>query len=159
MSKFSFKWTLEGNGWASCVVADDAGEAEAVASYITDGPEQFLRAVANMTYRDGPILAEFEAEPMVYRWFFEREGQSVSIRLVEALNGGASDEAGRTIWCGRHAADVLCRTIVRAFDAVLNNLGDAEYEAQWRRPFPHSEVEAVRAAYRSRKLKASTTDQ
>jgi hypothetical protein len=148
LSKLWFKWRLEGSGWASCVVADEVGEAEVVASYVTDGPEQFLRAVANVTYDDRPTRAEFEAEPLVFRWYFERDDKTVTIRLVETRETGAPDNSGRTIWSGRHAADVLLRAVVRAFDAVLNDLGDAEYEAQWGRPFPHSEVEAVRAAYR-----------
>ena len=45
MAGLSFTWTLRHHGWAFCAIADDHGQAEAVASYVTGGPEYLLRAV------------------------------------------------------------------------------------------------------------------
>jgi hypothetical protein len=39
-------------------VADDHGEAEAIASYITDAPEEFLHAVARLVLGDEETRAE-----------------------------------------------------------------------------------------------------
>ncbi|GHG22805.1 hypothetical protein GCM10018777_41740 [Streptomyces albogriseolus] len=42
MSSLTITWTPNHHGWASVEVADDHGEAQAIASYTTDAPEQFL---------------------------------------------------------------------------------------------------------------------
>ncbi|MDX2941264.1 hypothetical protein [Streptomyces caniscabiei] len=67
MSSLAITWTLGSHGWASVKVADELGEAEALASYITDAPEEFLYAVARLVLGDEDTRAEFEGEPQVYR--------------------------------------------------------------------------------------------
>jgi hypothetical protein len=54
-------WTLRYHGWAFCSVMDDDASAEAVASQVTDGPEQLLRAVARVVLYETDTQAEFEA--------------------------------------------------------------------------------------------------
>jgi hypothetical protein len=130
------------------MVADAYRQAEAIASYVTDGPEQLLTAVANIARHETSTRAEFEAEPTVYRWFFLREHTDVGIRLVEAADHSAPDDAGTLIWTGHHTVDTLARAVVRAFDTVLADLGEETYEAQWGRPFPHLELAALRRAWR-----------
>ncbi|GAX54089.1 hypothetical protein [Streptomyces olivochromogenes] len=63
MRSLAITWTLWSHGWAFVKVADDQGEAEIIASYVTDGPEQFLYAVARLVLGDGETLAELEGEP------------------------------------------------------------------------------------------------
>lgn len=71
-------WTVRQHGWAICSVSDDHADAEAVASYVTDGPEQLLRAVAGVLLHETDTRAEFAAEPTVYRWFFHRDGATAT---------------------------------------------------------------------------------
>ncbi|MGW4027476.1 hypothetical protein ACWEEL_40055, partial [Streptomyces sp. NPDC005009] len=73
MSSLTIAWTPHHHGWAFVEVADDHGEAEAIASYLTDAPEQFLYAVARLVLGDEDTRAELEGEPRVYRWFFHRD--------------------------------------------------------------------------------------
>ncbi|MEU3794725.1 hypothetical protein AB0F07_33865 [Streptomyces fructofermentans] len=151
-------WTLWSHGWAAVAVADRDGEAKAVASYVTDGPEQFLHAVARLVLGDEETRAELEGEPQVYRWFFRRDGSEVDIRLVVAEDDRAPDSAGTVLWAGRHTVAALARSAVGAFDRIAYELGADAYAAQWGRPFPHNELEALRGAMRAHTRKASAPD-
>lgn len=103
MASLTITWTLRHHGWAFIKVADDHGESQVFASYVTDGPEQFLYAIARLVSGDEDARAEFEGEPQVYRWFFHRDGSDVDIRLVEAkdLGCGSFEGKGTTSACLR----------------------------------------------------------
>lgn len=74
MSAMRVVWTLRSHGWALCEVSDGSSSAEVVASYVTDGPEDLLRAVARLLLYEAETSAEFQAEPTVYRWFLRGVG-------------------------------------------------------------------------------------
>ncbi|MEU1934997.1 hypothetical protein ACH49O_18800 [Streptomyces coeruleorubidus] len=158
MSSLAITWTLGSHGWAVVEVADDHGEAEAVASYLTDAPEQFLYAVARLILGDEETRAELEAEPQVYRWFFRREGSVVDIRLVLADGVQAPDGTGAVVWSGRHTVTALARSAVRAFDRIDHEQSEEAYESQWGRPFPRTELEALRTALRSHQRVTAAND-
>lgn len=149
MGSLAITWTLHSHGWAYVKVADDQGQAEVIASYVTDGPEQFLYAVARLVLGDEDTLAELEGEPQIYRWFFHRDGPKVSIRLVRADDGRMPDTSGTLLWSGLHTVTALARSTVRAFDRIVHELGEESYEDQWGRPFPRAELEALRIAMRT----------
>ncbi|SOD70165.1 hypothetical protein SAMN06272781_2613 [Streptomyces sp. 1222.2] len=155
MSSLSITWTLGSHGWACVRVADDHGEAEAIASYITDAPEEFLYAVARLVLGDEDTRAELEGEPQVYRWFFHRDGSVVDVRLVLADDTEAPDSSGVVLWSGRHTVTALARSTVRAFDRIDYEQGEKAYESQWGRPFPRTELEALRTAMRSHQRAAA----
>jgi hypothetical protein len=52
LRSLSITWTLHSHGWAFVKVADEDGGADVVASYVTDGPEQFLSAIARLVLGD-----------------------------------------------------------------------------------------------------------
>jgi hypothetical protein len=130
-------------------VADEDGGADVVASYVTDGPEQFLYAIARLVLGDKDTRAELEGEPQVYRWFFHRDGPDVDIRLVRADDEQAPDSSGVVLWSARHTVTALARSAVRAFDRITHELDEESYESQWGRPFPRTELEALRTAMRA----------
>jgi hypothetical protein len=146
MAGLSFTWTLRYQGWAFCAICDDCGQAEAIASDITDGPEQLLRAVTAIAQGAGSSRAEFEGEPTAFRWFLRRDETSADIRLVKAADRDSPDSDGSVIWSGRHSVGSLARAILAGFDQAISDLGETAYRAQWGRPFPRSEVEALRTA-------------
>jgi hypothetical protein len=146
MSPLTITWTLRHHGWAFCKVADDKGEVEVFASYVTDGPEQFLRAVTSLALTDTETRAEFEGEPQVYRWLLRRDGADVDIRLLRADSSQKPDSSGVVLWSSRHAITSLARAALRAFDQVAHELGEDGYASQWGRPFPRTELEALRTA-------------
>ncbi|MFE4961103.1 hypothetical protein ACFRCW_46240 [Streptomyces sp. NPDC056653] len=158
MRSLAITWTLWSHGWAFVKVADDQGEAEAIASYVTDGPEQFLYAVARLVLGGEETRAELEGEPQAYRWFFHRDGSEVDVRLVVTDDGRASDSSGTVLWSGRHTIAAVARSAVRAFDQITHELGEEAYAAQWGRPFPRNELEALRTAMRAHGRSTPTPD-
>ncbi|GHE64189.1 hypothetical protein [Streptomyces capitiformicae] len=155
MPSLAITWMLGSHGWASIKVADEHGEAEAIASYITDAPEEFLYAVARLVLGDEDTRAELEGEPQTYQWFFHRDGSVVDVRLVLADDAQAPDSSGVVLWSGRHTVTALARSVVRAFDRIDYEQGEEAYESQWGRPFPRTELEALRTAMRSHKRATS----
>ncbi|MGW6525288.1 hypothetical protein [Streptomyces sp. NPDC054962] len=155
MTSLAITWTLLSHGWASVKVADDHSQGEAMVSYITDGPEQFLYAVARLVLCDGDTRAEWEGEPQVYRWFFHRDGSAVNVRLVLADHDQAPDDSGKVLWSGRLTVTALARSAVRAFDRIDHEQGEESYESHWGRPFPRTELEALRTAMRAHQRAAT----
>ncbi|MGW1669557.1 hypothetical protein [Streptomyces sp. NPDC002324] len=155
MSSLAITWALGSRGWASVKVVDDHGEAEVIASYITGAPEEFLYAVARIVLGDEDTRVELEGEPQVYRWFFHRDGSAVDVRLVRADDAQAPDSSGVVLWSGRHTVMALARSAVRAFDRIDYEQGEDAYESQWGRPFPRTELEALRTAMRSHRRAAA----
>jgi len=147
MPNVRLTWTLRHHGWAFCSVTDGHTSAEAFASYVTDGPEQLLRAVARVVLHETRTQAEFEAEPTVYRWFFHRRDNTVAIHLVEAADWKTPEHAGSLLWRSDQPATTLARTVLRAFDNVVDDLGEIGYQTEWGRPFPRHELEALRTAW------------
>lgn len=144
MPGLSFTWELRHKGWAFCSVGDDSGTVEAVASDITDGPEQLLRAVAQIVGSSTQARAEFEAEPTVFRWFFQRNDSDVEIRLVKATDYRVPADEGLLLWSSRQRVSDLARAVINAFDQVRQQIGYDGYIRQWGREFPEGELEDLR---------------
>jgi hypothetical protein len=150
MPRMSFTWTLVPHGWAACTIADDQAVAVTHASHIRAGPEDLLTAVARLALGNTDARAEFEAEPTTYRWIFHRIGGDVDIRILELPDFRHADRDGTQIWASRQPLGTLARAVIRAFDEVAWKHGDDRYQDTWREPFPHTELEALRRAWRNR---------
>ncbi|MEV6448105.1 hypothetical protein [Amycolatopsis sp. NPDC051716] len=141
-------WTIQHHGWALCFVEDEHAGAEAFASYVTDGPEQLLKAVARVILHETHTKAEFEAEPTVYRWFFHRGTNTVTIRLLEAADRKTPEHEGKLLWQSEQPTTTLAKTVLRAFDTLSDDLGETVYQTRWGRPFPRHDLEGLRTAWR-----------
>lgn len=158
MSTISLTWTLSHHGWAVCEVADQRSAAEVIASYVTDGPEQFLSAVAQIVSGATVARAEFQAEPVVYRWAFRRHASDVEVHLLRVPPDGMPDTGSPIIWTSNQTLDALARAVVRAFDDVAYRHGEDGYEKAWGRPFPTTELQALRTAWRRMKAGGNVAD-
>jgi hypothetical protein len=143
VADLSMTWTVRA-GFADIHVADLQAEASAAASYVTGAPEDFLTAVRSLLHGDTGTTVEFEAEPTVYRWHFNRTGRIVEVQLSEHARRG---RPGTVIWSTSQPLDILARVTIRCFDAVAQQ-GEAEYEREWHHLFPRLELEALRTAWR-----------
>jgi hypothetical protein len=135
-------------GWAACTVADEQASVEMHASRVRAGPEELLAAVARLVLGDTDARAELEAEPATYRWIFHRAGDDVGIQILELPGFRHPDRDGTQIWASRQLLSTLARALIRAFDEVAWKLGDDGYQETWGEPFPHTELEALRTAWR-----------
>jgi hypothetical protein len=147
-ASLSFTWTLSGSGWADCVVADTVAEAQLIVSYITDAPEELIgavRDVASGESADRKVM--FEAEPNGYLWTLSPDGDAVDIDIVEYADTSLRNRPGAVLWATRQPIVTLARCVLRGFDRVAADLGDDRWYADWKRPFPHRELTALRTAY------------
>jgi hypothetical protein len=146
MAGLTFTWALRHQGWAFCTIADDHGQAEAIASDVTGGPEYLLQAIASIARGAATARAEFEAEGTVFRWFFTRDGSETEARLVQADERSSPDSEGTIIWSGSYPIDVIAGAILKGFDQAVSQLGEDGYKSQWGRAFPRGDVEVLRTA-------------
>ncbi|WP_438490284.1 hypothetical protein [Streptomyces sp. S186] len=156
MTDLQLTWTLRGHGWADCHVADTRTEADVTASYITEAPEDFLRAVARLVASETEITrVQFEAEPTAFRWIFSREGTAVWIRLLQLAHGTDHDNTGTEIWSTQQTVDTVARAVIRCFDKVARQYGESGYRGKWGEHFPRTELEALRTAWREHQSEAT----
>jgi hypothetical protein len=139
---------MQHHGWAVCALGDEGARTEALVSYVADGPEEFLTAVARLLLGWSHTRVEFVAEPEAHRLIFHRDLTEVDVRLLHIRTRDLPDEAGTTVWTTRQPLTVLARAVIRAFDAVDEEQGEAGYLAAWQRPFPRAELAALRTAWR-----------
>jgi hypothetical protein len=151
MPKMSITWTLSGKGWADCLVADDQAQAEVTASYVTAAPDELLEAVTKVVLREGETRVQSEAEPTVFRWIFHREGDQVWIQLLELPDRTRHDNAGTEIWSSWQTVDSVARSFIRAFDDVVVEHGESRYQDKWGHPFPRTELDKLKTAWRQYK--------
>lgn len=149
---FSFTWSVhaQSHGWATCTLKDEQSEFSMVASYISPAPEDFLKAVARVLHGHPESCAGLDAEPTLYLVHFRRDGRQAHISVVEFPTGDTS-KAGTEVWSSTQSLTALGRATVRAFDTLFHEVGDAGYEKGWQRPFPHTELEALRTAWQARR--------
>ncbi|WP_199551157.1 hypothetical protein [Streptomyces sp. N35] len=95
MRSLAVAWTLSRHGWAFCKVSDCQGEAEAFASYVTDAPEDFLRGIAGLVPAETEARVEFQGEPTVFRWFFQRNASRRDQVAHDLGEAGYQEQWGR----------------------------------------------------------------
>ena len=143
------EWTLDDAivGWATCVVASEDVRVVVYASDARAGPEPFLGAVTRIVTGEHSARVDFEAEPITYRWILDRVDEDrVCIRLVRLDDYLMDDALGVELWTDRPLVAEFGETVLRCFDLVATTYGDGSYRERWTRPFPHPQVERLRAA-------------
>lgn len=148
-ASLSFAWTVSGSGWADCAVADRAGDVEIVVSHLSDAPAELIVAVTRVVRGStAGVKVMFEAEPNGYLWEFDRDGTEVDMRIVAYADSALRNRPGDVLWESRQPVETLARCVVRGFDRAVADLGEDRWQGQWRRPFPGTELEALRTAWR-----------
>lgn len=150
MASMSLRWTVVPKGWAVCAIADDQAAVDVPASRVRAGPVDLLTAVARVVLGYGEARAELEAEPTTFRWIFRPAGGTVDIQILELPDFHHPDGDGTQIWASRQPISTLARAVIRAFDDVASQHGDDGYRDIWGEPFPRTELEALRRAWRNR---------
>ena len=144
-------WRLNGHGWADCTVTDRQAAIVLTASYITSAPEEFLTALARLIAGETETRAQFEAEPIAYRWIFYREDEHVWIRILELGDGSDHDNKGAEIWSSQYPIDELARAAIRCFDDVARTHGESGCRGKWGAHFARTELEALRRLWNDRR--------
>ncbi|MFB8280393.1 hypothetical protein [Nocardia colli] len=146
MADMTMTWELGGTGWVRVHVSDNGKEAKALASYLTNAPEDMLDAVLSLCSGSATARVYFEAEPTAYVWLFDRTDSNVDIRLVKLADSDEPDDSGTELWSTTQTLNHLACTVVGAFEVVVRQHGDDGYLKKWCRPFPHAELQALAEA-------------
>lgn len=147
MAEMSFTWTVMGVGSADCVIADNQSEARVRVSYISTAPESFLHGVTRLVLGARHIKIHFEGEPVSRRWIFDRYGEYVDIQILRLDHGQLPDSEGRIAWeSRRQTVQALARAVIKGFDHLADDPGEARYLKEWTHPFPRQELEDLRTA-------------
>ncbi|MDG9709523.1 hypothetical protein [Streptomyces sp. DH10] len=144
-------WTLDGHGWAGCILENHQAKAELTASCVTNAPEDLLTALARLIAGETEARAQFEAEPTAYRWIFYREGDDSWVRMLELLHGSHHDNKSTEIWSAQLPINVLIRAVIRCFDEVARSYCESSYRSKWGEHFPRVELEALRRLWHARR--------
>ncbi|MFJ3145382.1 hypothetical protein ACIPJM_23395 [Streptomyces halstedii] len=149
MTRISFTWTPGWAGSADCIISDGRSEGRVHASYISNAPEDLLNAVTRVVLGAHMVKAQFEGEPATRRWIFHRYGDFVDIDLLLLEDGQRPDSEGQVIWeSRRQSVDSLARAVIDGFDRVAQDPGEDVYRKKWLSPFPRTDLEDLRTAWR-----------
>ncbi|MFD4907562.1 hypothetical protein [Kitasatospora purpeofusca] len=139
--RIEFDWQLSGSGWATCRIADAVAEAKYVVSYCTDALADLIYGLEGM-YRPDPVeRVSFDLEPVEIRWVLRGVGAGVDVSIHRFPDMSASFDApdadGTVSWRSTQPRRRLVHAVVGAVQKVLQEHGEAGYEARWVRfPFP-----------------------
>ncbi|MFI1439130.1 hypothetical protein [Streptomyces fructofermentans] len=149
MTRTTFIWTPGWAGSADCTINDGRSEGRAHASYISNAPEDLLNAVTRVVLGARMVKAQFEGDPGAHRWVFHRYGDFVDIDLLLLEDGRRPDSEGQVIWeSRRQGVDAIARAVIDGFDRVAQDLGEEAYRMRWLSPFPRTDLEDLRTAWR-----------
>ncbi len=135
-----FEFRLTGSGWAEAEIGDEASHTNLTASYLSDALGDYsctrFGAWSRVTRR---LAAPGRRNPGEFRWTFRRNGDRVSLRLLQFDDAyeHRPDDAGRLIFETQQDTAVLARAIALGASQTLERYGEQGYEDLWGRfPFP-----------------------
>ncbi|WP_035792692.1 hypothetical protein [Kitasatospora mediocidica] len=147
--QIEFDWQLSGSGWATCRIADASAEAKYVVSYCTDALTDLLNGLEGM-YRLDPVQRfSFDLEPVEIRWVLRGVATGVGVSIYRFPDMSASfaapDTDGTLSWRSTQPRSTLVHAVIEAAQEVLQEHGEAGYEARWIRfPFPVAALQNLR---------------
>ncbi|WP_405008527.1 hypothetical protein OHV13_34370 [Kitasatospora purpeofusca] len=134
-------------GRRPCTAAADAvADAKYVVGYCTDALADLLCGPGGM-YRPDPVeRISFDLEPVEIRWVLRGTGAGVDVSIYRfpdiSESFGAPDADGTVSWRSTQPRSRLVHAVVGAAQKVLQEHGEAGYEARWVRfPFPVSTLQ------------------
>jgi hypothetical protein len=156
----SFTWAPRRAGWADCTISDGQSEGRIHVSYISRAPENLLGGVTRIILGARLAKVQFEGEPTATRWIFHRYGDHVDIDLVLLEDERLPESEGQILWeSRRQSVDSLARAVVEGFDRVAVDPGEDAYQKRWLSPFPRTELEDLRTAWRNAFSSSTSSDE
>lgn len=145
--EFSFR--LTGFGWAEGRIAVGGSSATLTASCLeSDALRDLVRAVSALVEGAPGARALWDAESAAYRWFFQRIGGDVRVRLLvfpDSFSDAPDDVLLNTTCLVRD----LGVAIASGAQSVLDEVGARKYKRRWGHPFPRDDLAALQGLLHS----------
>lgn len=157
-SMISFRYELEGAGWADTYLSDGASSATIPASYICDALRNLVDAIQSL-FTTNSAVCIWQEEPGKIKWLFSKTGDFVELR-VEWWNDTRThpdrDEwrlvLDRVMFSGQTTLIDFAIQVDRELHRLLDKWGLDGYLREWKHPFPveaHQRLRQVIAAYKT----------
>jgi len=131
---FSINFTLDGAGWATCIVSSGDAHCEITASYLSDALGDLVRA-ALATLSDGnPVSLSFDEEPGEFRWLLEQlPSNLLVVRILgfPELWGDRPDSEGKSLFRAEVTTIDFGKAVQAAAATVLEKHGVKGYAKSW----------------------------
>jgi len=145
----TFKYRLDGPGWANATLANEQSETTIRASYIRDAPEDFVDALLRL-FAGTTAQCYWEEEPATIEWKFRRDGTRLSVKACR-------DHPAEELFGGEDDFLHFCSKVDRALDALLDEWGAEGYLEQWiRYRFPQEAHAKLKEAIRREQQNPAT---
>jgi hypothetical protein len=128
---------MEGAGWLRARVESVDQSWTALASHLSDAPEDFLDAVLAMFYGASRSDAVWWEEPQAARpyeyihWIFRRHDDEVQVQVVGNNEQEWDATSGDTVFNATTGLSEFGRAVVAGVSAALSGLSDEDYREQW----------------------------
>ncbi len=167
----SFRYELEGGGWADAYLSDGTNSATIPASYLCDALRNLVDAIHSLFTTDSAECV-WQEEPGEAKWRFSRNGDSVQLRVewwneVRThldLNGWQLNEwqleLDKVMFSGDAKLLDFANQVDRELQRLLDKWGLDGYVREWiEHPFPvesHQRLRQAIAAYEAANQSEST---
>jgi hypothetical protein len=162
----SFRYELEGAGWADAYLSDGTNSATIPASYLCDTLRDLVDAIQSLFTADSAECV-WQEEPGEVKWLFCRTGDSVGLRVEwwnEVRTHPDRDEwqpvLDKVMFSGQAKLLDLATQVDQELHRLLEKWGLDGYLREWiEHPFPvesHKRLRQCIAAYESADRPTST---
>jgi hypothetical protein len=142
------------HGTLMATIADRERSVDLLASFISDGLGDLVRAVIGLLLWQNQTRAVWAEEPGEYRWVLTRSDEMVAIRVLWFTDTFSylADERGEPVFSTTARLVDLAGQVTSQLRALLERLGEDGYQEQWSYPFPRTEYETLLRLRRERRL-------
>jgi hypothetical protein len=138
------------DGWAKIEISEGDQTLFLSASYTPDDSiRNFVDAVASLGTMPSAECCWYQ-EPGEIHWKFRRH-QSLVVEVVRfdgAKAPGRHTGSGLTLFAAESKWDEFAASVLRALQQTRSSMGDAEYQREWRYPFPQEAYDKLAFALR-----------
>lgn len=148
----SFKYELEGAGWADAYLSDGTTTTQIPASYICDALRDLVDATQSV-FTTTTTQCVWEEEPGEARWFFMRHADSLEVRVEwwnEVRTHPDRNEwhlvLDKVMFSGSDNLVNFATQMDHELVRLLEKWGVEGYERAWEYPFPTESHQRLRQA-------------
>jgi hypothetical protein len=148
------------SGWMSFSLKAGKQDFTVVVSHVPyDSLRELMKSLTALLEREGEAIVKWNGEPVEYDFNFVLRHGAVELKILRYTDHRRRKNTSRLVFSFEASALEVCTAFWRELRDLQTRLERDEFEKNWRREFPRSELQqltkALRSAKRERRLKAS----